>query len=224
MPLVHVQEATRTHGTVQVLPPTSFTLEPCQAGVVVGANGSGKTTLLRLVAGLDLPSSGNVEVLGLPAGEARVRCRQDIVLLLDGLPTYPDLTVSEHLALVASAWGSRHVLGSRPAPSVDDALAAAGLARVRDQYPGELSSGESQMFALVCTLYRPGALVVLDEPEQRLDAGWRARCRDLLLAALDDGRTLVVATHDDGLRSALTGHRPDGSRRGVEVALAAPQR
>lgn len=224
MALIQVREASRTYGTVQVLPPASFDLGPGRAAVLVGPNGSGKTTLLRLLAGLDAPSSGSVSVFGRPAVEARMCRRADIVLLLDGLPTYPDLTVAEHLALVAAAWGSRHVLGDRPAPGIDDALGAAGLGRVRDQYPGELSSGESQMFALVCALYRPGALIILDEPEQRLDTRWRERCRDLLLAALDAGRTLVVATHDEGLRAALTSVGPGGEPRGVEVALAAPQR
>ncbi|QAY62527.1 ATP-binding cassette domain-containing protein [Xylanimonas allomyrinae] len=221
---VSVREATRTHGTVQVLAATSAEIAAGEALVVWGPNGSGKTTLLRLVAGTDLPTSGSVHVLGSPAFDARRTRREDIAVLLDGLSSYPDLTVAEHLALVASAWGRRHVLGTRPAPSVDDALDAAGLTRVRDQYPGELSSGESQMFALACTLYRPGALVVLDEPEQRLDAAWRQRCRALLLAALDAGRTLVVSTHDRLLRAALVEDRTDGTRRGVQIELAAPAR
>ncbi|PZR53754.1 ABC transporter ATP-binding protein [Xylanimonas oleitrophica] len=221
---VSVRAATRTHGTVEVLEETSFDVGPGRAAVVVGPNGSGKTTLLRLVAGADLPTRGTVETLGAPAAETRQTRRDELALLLGGLPTYPDLTVAEHLTLVAAAWGPRHVLGRTPAPGVDEALADAGLTRVRDQYPGELSSGETQMFALACTLYRPGALVIVDEPEQRLDAGWRRRCRDLLLAALDAGRTLVVATHDHDLRAALTSVGPDGQARGVEVALAAPQR
>lgn len=218
-PVVRVDAATRTHGTVQVLPPTTFVVGPGRAACVVGPNGSGKSTLLRLVAGADLPTSGVVETFGAPANESRQRRRADLVLLLDGLPAYPDLTVAEHLALVAAAWGPRH-----PGPGVDAALDRAGLTRVRDQYPAELSSGEGQMFALACTLYRPGALVVLDEPEQRLDARWRERCRGLLVAALEAGRTLVVATHDAGLREALTAVGRDGDPRGVEVALAAPDR
>jgi ABC-type multidrug transport system ATPase subunit len=222
--VVRVVGASRTHGTVEVLAPMSFGVAPGRAAVVVGPNGSGKTTLLRLVAGVDLPTSGTVNTFGVNAFDARIHRREDMVVLLDGLPTYPDLTVAEHLALVAAAWGRRHVLGGRPAPSVDAALDAAHLSRVRDQYPGELSSGESQMFALVCTLYRPGALVVLDEPEQRLDTRWREHIRTLLTDALDAGRTLVVATHDADLRVALTAPRPDGTPRGVEVALAAPGR
>ncbi len=216
--------ASRTYGTVEVLAPTSFTVPPGRAAAVVGPNGSGKTTLLRLVAGVDLPSSGTVSTFGGNAFDSRIRRREDLAVLIDGLPTYPDLTVAEHLALIAAAWGRRHVLGERPAPPVDEALDAASLTRVRDQYPGELSSGESQMFALLCTLYRPGALVVLDEPEQRLDARWRERAAALLTDAVDAGRTVVVATHDDRLRAALTSARPDGTPRGVEVALAAPRR
>ena len=209
-PLVEVRAATRTHGTVQVLAPTSLTLGPGEAAAVVGPNGSGKSTLLRLVAGKDEPTSGEVRVLGLPAGRARLRRREDVALLLGGLSAYPDLTVAEHLRLVASAWAGRH-----PGPDVEAALAAAELDRVRDQLPGELSSGEGQMFALATTLYRPARLVLLDEPEQRLDARWRAVARRLVAGALDAGRALLVATHDPDLRADL-------ARRGREVELAAP--
>ena len=209
-PLVDVRAATRTHGTVQVLGPTSLTLAPGEAAAVVGPNGSGKSTLLRLVAGKDEPTSGEVRVLGLPAGQARLRRREDVALLLGGLSAYPDLTVAEHLRLVASAWAGRH-----PGPDVEAALAAAELDRVRDQLPGELSSGEGQMFALATTLYRPARLVLLDEPEQRLDARWRAVARRLVAGALDAGRALLVATHDPDLRADL-------ARRGREVELAAP--
>jgi len=195
---------------VQVLGPTSLTLGPGEAAAVVGPNGSGKSTLLRLVAGKDEPTSGDVRVLGLPAGQARLRRREDVAVLLGGLSAYPDLTVAEHLRLVASAWAGRH-----PGPGVDEALEAAELGRVRDQLPGELSSGEGQMFALATTLYRPARLVLLDEPEQRLDARWRAVARRLVAGALDAGRALLVATHDPDLRADL-------ARRGREVELAAP--
>ncbi|WP_166846308.1 ATP-binding cassette domain-containing protein [Isoptericola sp. BMS4] len=208
--IVEVDSATRTHGTVEVLGPTSLRLAPGEARAVVGPNGSGKSTLLRLVAGKDAPTSGRVEVLGLPAVEARRRRRADVALLLGGLAAYPDLTVAEHLRLVSSAWAGRH-----RGPGVDEALADAELTRVRDQLPGELSSGESQMFALVTTLYRPSRLVLLDEPEQRLDARWRAAARRMVARAADAGRTVLVATHDPDLRADL-------ARRGGEVELAAP--
>ncbi|PFG42523.1 ABC-type multidrug transport system ATPase subunit [Isoptericola jiangsuensis] len=210
--LVEVSAASRTHGTVEVLAPTSLRLHAGQGAAVVGPNGAGKSTLLRLVAGTDTPTSGRVEVLGLPAAEARRRRRAQVARLLGAAPTYPDLTVAEHLRLVRVAWGGHH-----PGPDVDDALAGAHLDRVRDQYPGELSSGESQLFALALTLYRPAAVVLLDEPEQRLDAAWRDVARQLVLAALDQGRAVLAATHDPGLRDALADHGP-------VVELAAPAR
>ncbi|WP_277209064.1 ABC transporter ATP-binding protein [Isoptericola croceus] len=209
-PLVEVHEATRTHGSVQVLGPTSLTLHAGEVAAVVGANGSGKSTLLRLVAGTDAPTSGSVRTLGLPASRARLRRREDVTLLLGGLPTYRDLTVAEHLRLVSSAWAGRHTMAS-----VAETLAEAELDRVRDQFPSELSSGEGQLFALAATLYRPARLVLLDEPEQRLDARWRTVARRLVARALDDGRTVLVATHDAGLRD-------DVAARGQVVELAAP--
>jgi ABC-2 type transport system ATP-binding protein len=211
-PVVELRAATRTHGSVQVIAPTSLTLHAGQAAAVVGPNGSGKSTLLRLVAGTDEPTSGSVRTLGLPAARARLRRREDVTLLLDGLPTYRDLTVAEHLRLVSSAWAGRQDLDG-----VAETLAAAELDRVRDQFPAELSSGERQLFALATTLYRPARLVLLDEPEQRLDSRWRAVARRLVGRALDAGRTVLVATHDGGLRD-------DVAARGQVVELAEPGR
>ncbi|WP_418277581.1 ABC transporter ATP-binding protein [Isoptericola jiangsuensis] len=202
-PVVEVHAATRTHGTVQVLAPVSLTLHPGQACAVVGPNGAGKSTLLRLVAGTDTPTSGEVLVLGTPARGARLAHRESITRLLGPAPTYPDLTVAEHLQLVQVAWAGRH-----PGPDLDAALAAAHLERVRGQFPGELSSGESQMFALALALYRPASLVLLDEPEQRLDAAWRQVAVELVLGALDQGRAVLAATHDPGLREALAARGP----------------
>jgi ABC-2 type transport system ATP-binding protein len=211
-PVVEVHAASRTHGTVQVLDPVSVTVHPGQGCAVVGPNGSGKSTLLRLVAGTDDPTSGSVQVLGLPAREARLARREAVARLLGPPPTYPDLTVAEHLQLVEVAWTGRH-----PGPDVDAALDTARLGRVRDQFPGELSSGEAQMFALAVTLYRPASLVLLDEPEQRLDATWREVARTLVLGALDQGRAVLAATHDPGLREVL-------ADRGPVVELAEPTR
>ncbi|WP_402464324.1 ABC transporter ATP-binding protein [Isoptericola aurantiacus] len=210
--LVDAVAVTRTYGTVQVLAPTSVRLRAGQGAAVVGPNGAGKSTLLRLVAGAEAPTSGTATVLGAPAERARRRYRDRIARLLGPVPAYPDLTVAEHLRLVQVAWAGRY-----PGPEVDEALAAATLDRVRDQYPAELSSGETQMFALVATLYRPASLVLLDEPEQRLDARWREVARELVLGALDQGRAVLAATHDPGLREVLAG-------RGPVVELAEPRR
>ncbi|MEG3615617.1 ABC transporter ATP-binding protein [Isoptericola haloaureus] len=209
---VDVESVSKTYGTVQVLAPASVRLSAGQGAAVVGPNGAGKSTLLRLVAGTEKPTSGTVTVLGEPADRARRRRRDEIVRLLGPLPSYPDLTVAEHLRLVEVAWSGRH-----PGPDVDEALAEATLDRVRDQFPAELSSGETQMFALVATLYRPASLVLLDEPEQRLDARWREVARHLVVRALDQGRTVLAATHDPGLRDVL-------ADRGPVVELAEPTR
>lgn len=220
--VVNICGAARTRGTVEVLSPVTTSVRGGQALAVTGPNGSGKSTLLRMIAGLDQPSSGTIELLGVPAATARRTKRAQLAVLIDGLSAYPDLTVAEHFELVASAWGQRHFLGDRPAPAVDTALADAGLTRVADQYPGELSSGEAQMFALACTLYRPGAVVIVDEPEQRLDGHWRALSRSLLADALDAGRTVVVATHDAELRNMLARSGASDGPRGLELALTRP--
>ncbi|NAZ84447.1 ATP-binding cassette domain-containing protein [Kineococcus sp. R8] len=185
-------------GSVEALRPTSFALAPGRCLAVVGPNGSGKSTLLDLLAGRARPTSGAVEVLGRPADEARRACAADVSVLLAGFACYPDLTVREHLELVAAAWPAGRVLAG-----VDEVLAATGLGPVRGQFPDELSSGESQVFALACATMRPARLLLLDEPEQRLDADRRAQCLALLRRVKARGISIVVATHSRELRDGL---------------------
>ena len=195
---VTARSVTVTRGTVQALRATTFALAPGRCLAVTGPNGSGKTTLLALVSGHADPTTGEVEVLGVPAVRARRRHARDLSVLTGGFAYYPDLTVAEHLQLIAASWPTQDLR-----TSVEDALTAAGLLVVRDQLPEELSSGESQMFALACATMRPARVLVLDEPEQRLDATRRAQCIAVLSRVKHDGCAIVMATHSEQLREAL---------------------
>lgn len=195
---VAVRAASVTYGTVQALAPITFTVDPGQCVAAVGHNGSGKSTLLALVAGRAAPTSGEVLLWGQPAAQARRTAAADLSVLLGPFASYRDLTVREHLAIVAASWPAVAANGS-----VQEVLARTGLSVVQHQLPGELSSGEAQMFSLACATMRPARLLVLDEPEQRLDAERRARTAQLLLAAKKRGAAVVLATHDAGLREAV---------------------
>ena len=73
----------------------------------------------------------------------------------------------------------------------------------RDAVPHELSSGQSQLFRLALTLFRPSRLLILDEPEQRLDTAKRALLSDLVRARADGGTTVVMASHDPAVTAAV---------------------
>ena len=111
--------------------------------------------------------------------------------VLGDLGILPDLTVAEHLDLLARG----HAVED-PAAVVAGALDEAQIDHVADQLPGTLSSGQAQRFALATAMVRPWTLLLADEPEQRLDDAGRAWLGDWLAGHAATGRAVLVACHD----------------------------
>ena len=165
-----------------------------QVLALVGGNGSGKTTLLRILAGLLEPDDGAVTWRGRPLDESDPWVRRELAILLDDAGAFPDLSVGEHLELLARAFSV-----ADPAAAATKVLDEVGLAAQRDQLPATLSSGQRHRLGLGSVLVRPAALMVLDEPEQRLDAEGRLWLADRLRAAADAGAAIVIASHDQAV-------------------------
>lgn len=180
-------------GSVTALGAVSLTVEPGRALAIRGGNGTGKTTLLHCLAGRTTPTAGEVLLDGAPIDERRPPDRRDIAFLSGAAGLFRDLTIADHLTLIDSTWGRDPATGD---DRVAAALDAARLTRLAGRFPHELSSGQAQLVQLLLALFRPARLVVLDEPEQRLDADRRALVGDLLAARRDAGTTVVIATHD----------------------------
>lgn len=169
-----------------------------EAVAVVGPNGSGKTTLLRCVAGADRPSAGVVELCGRPLREHDVDTRRRVAALVDDIEFFVDLSVREHLALLMCAHGD-----DSPDEHAAELLAEVGLAAAVDQLPAGLSSGQRRRLALATCFARPRDLVLLDEPEQRLDRSGRRWLTARLTAEKNAGRGVLFASHDRGLVRAV---------------------
>jgi len=197
---VVAEEVTKTLDVATLLPPTSMVAEPGTCVVVRGPNGAGKTTLLRLVAGLLAPTTGTVTVDDTVADERNRHTRENVAALIGPPAAYRDLTLADHLTLVDATWGrDAHTCAER----VHDALAAFGLGDLGERFPHELSSGQGQLFRLSLTWFRPARLLVLDEPEQRLDTDKRAMLGALVLARRDSGTTVLMACHDPVLTASV---------------------
>ncbi|SBT69039.1 heme ABC exporter, ATP-binding protein CcmA [Micromonospora sediminicola] len=191
---------TRRFGQLVVLEDVSFDLAAGRLAVVVGPNGSGKTTLLRCVVGADRPDAGEVLVDGRRCYETDPEMRALLAAALDDIDFFPDLSVAEHLELVAYAHG-----GSGRA--VAEVVTELGLDRARDQLPSTLSSGQRRRLALASCFVRPRRLLVLDEPEQRLDARGREWLADRLLREKAEGTAVLMATHDAELAATVADDR-----------------
>ena len=168
-----------------------------EAAALVGPNGSGKTTLLRCVVGIDRPDEGEIRLDGRPVDESKAWFRAEVASVLDDVDFFADLSVVEHLELLAYAHGVSD------ADVATELLAALGLESARDQLPVTLSSGQRRRLALASCFVRPRRLIVLDEPEQRLDTAGRAWLAEKLTAEKAAGRAVLLASHDPQLVAAV---------------------
>ncbi|MFD5321818.1 ATP-binding cassette domain-containing protein [Streptomyces sp. NPDC127098] len=217
-PLLVLEGVSRSHGERQVLRPVDLALAPGEAVALLGHNGSGKSTLLRLAAGRDRPGTGRVLFAGAPMDEDDPAVRARVAVVGDALACYPDLTVRQHLELVAVG----HGVPDREA-AVDAALAAHGLTERAGALTTELSSGQLQELLLAAALLRPAELLLLDEPEQRLDPAARERLARALTERRAAGVTLLFATHHRELARAVA-DRVLLLDNGHVVAEGAPER
>jgi len=184
----------RSYGRLIALDELNLTVQHGECVALIGANGSGKSTAVRCITGLLTPSEGSVEICGAdPHHEPEAeRARAAMALVPDTPLLYEDLTVRQHLELVAMAHGvSDGELDAR----IDGVLDGLALADRASYLPRELSRGMRQKTQLACALIRPAALLVLDEPVVGLDPPSQTRLRELLLAAKADGVALLMTTH-----------------------------
>ena len=165
---------------------------PAGTGVcVTGENGIGKSTLLRCVSGLQRPDQGEIRVFGGAPGSTPDFWRA-VVTTVEPPTWYPGLTTREHAELLCRAHGQ-----DLAAAGIDQALERFGLAGHADAIPPSLSSGQKQRLTLALALLRPSSLLILDEPEQRLDTAGRALVAELLTDYLKTGGSILMASHDD---------------------------
>jgi ABC-type multidrug transport system ATPase subunit len=193
-PLLLVAGLSRNFGEHPVLAGVDLEVGWGEAVAVVGPNGSGKTTLLRCVAGSDRPSAGTVELCGRPLQEPVPAIRRQVASLVEEIEFFADLSVREHLALLMCAHGD-----DAPDDHAAELLSEAGLVSAADQLPAGLSSGQRRRLALATCFARPRILMLLDEPEQRLDRAGRHWLASRLLAEKAAGHGVLFASHDRAL-------------------------
>ncbi|MGO4596745.1 ABC transporter ATP-binding protein [Terrabacter sp. 2RAF25] len=197
---VRAEGVGKTIDETTLLLPTDVSADPGECVVLRGPNGSGKTTLLRIIGGLLVPTVGSATIGGRDADERDRAVRAAVAALLGAPTTYRDLTLIDHLVLIDSTWGGEPASSDARGLALLDRL---GIAHLDDRFPHELSSGQEQLFRLALTFSRPSTVVLLDEPEQRLDTTKRQVVADLIRERTSDGTTVVMACHDPDLTASL---------------------
>ena len=207
IPAGHVLRATGVGKKIDeavLLLPTDVNVGPGECVVLRGPNGSGKTTMLRILAGTLPPSEGEATLDGLRVDERRDLTRTAIAALVGAPATYRDLTLVDHLVLIGSTW--RHVgenADDRADDRAEEMLELLEINHLEERFPHELSSGQQQLFHLAMVLVRPSSILILDEPEQRLDPDKRDLLTQILLDRKAVGTSLLIACHDPAMTEAL---------------------
>lgn len=197
-PALRIRGLVRRYGEHEVLAGVDLDVAPGEAVALVGPNGAGKSTLLRCVTGADKPTEGTVELSGERLDERSPTIRAALAVVMDDLDFFPDLSVVEHLDLFAKA----HCVPD-PETVVDEVLQEVGLTAQSGQLPGTLSSGQRRRLALASAFVRPRRLLILDEPEARLDTEGVAWLAERLRREKEHGLAVLMASHHAGLVESL---------------------
>ena len=190
---VRFESVVKMHGDFAALKGIDFEIAPGEFFALLGPSGSGKSTTLRILAGLDMPSSGRVMIDGSDVTTVDARER-DVAMVFQSYALYPHMTVAQNISFPLE------MAKMRPAeigPAVQDAARKVRIDHLLDRKPGQLSGGQQQRVALARAIVRRARLFLLDEPLSNLDAKLRLETRvELKKLQRSLGVTAVYVTHD----------------------------
>jgi putative ABC transport system ATP-binding protein len=192
-------------GSLTIVDDINLTILSGETTAITGASGSGKSTLLGLLAGLDVPTRGTVELLGESLFErdedyrARVRARR-IGFVFQSFQLLPHMTAMENVLLPLELSGE--VIDGGNARAAAELLTRVGLRERLGHYPKHLSGGEQQRVALARAFIGCPSILFADEPTGSLDVRTGEAVIDLMFDLnRERGSTLILVTHDPGVAS-----------------------
>ncbi|MFB9321456.1 ABC transporter ATP-binding protein [Cryptosporangium minutisporangium] len=207
---------------VPALRGVDLTVEPGEFVAVTGPSGCGKSTLVNVIAGLDRPDDGAVEVGGVRVdtlgadAAARFR-RRHVGLVFQFFELLDGVSAADNVRLAALLGGVGRRRAAQRAAELLDLL---GLLDKADAAPGELSGGQRQRLAIARALANEPPVLLADEPTGALDSAGAAEVLELLARLNESGQTVLVVTHDPAVAAAAG--RVVRMRDGCVVAAGAP--
>ena len=184
---------------IHVLKNISLTIEPAEFVAIMGKSGSGKSTLISILAGLDVPDSGQVllaneEISNLSEDALALKRQTDISFVFQSFHLIPTLTVAENIGFPLKLSGNHSEV------TVNELLQKVELKHRRNSFPHQLSGGEKQRTAIARALITQPKILFADEPTGNLDEKNAESILQLLIDLQQEFNTaLVIVTHDPAL-------------------------
>jgi ABC-2 type transport system ATP-binding protein len=191
-PALSVKGLTKSFAGKSAVSDLNLTVSAGEFYALLGPNGAGKTTTLRIVAGLLQPDRGEIEVFGVDARRQPIEAKRIIAWLPDEPMLYDKLDPLEYLEFVAGLWS---VEPKRAESFARELLETLGLWEHRHERCEGFSRGMKQKVALAGALIHEPKLLMLDEPLTGLDAAVARQVKDLLVARVKAGATIILTTH-----------------------------
>lgn len=228
---VRLQSVAKEFGTFAALRGIDLDIRSGELVALLGPSGCGKTTTLRMIAGLEVPSSGQILFDGRDVSDMRVQDR-NVGMVFQHYALFPHMTVERNVAFGLEVRG---IPRDEVAARVDEMLGIVQLDAFRHRFPAQLSGGQMQRVAIARTLITRPAVLMMDEPLANLDTGLRGEMRRFIRDLQQRmGITTIFVTHDqveamelaDRVAVIFDGHlaqfaAPDELyRRPVSVAVA----
>jgi len=190
---IALHDIRKSFGAVDVLKGIDLTIEEGELAVFVGPSGCGKSTLLRMIAGLDRPTAGRIEINGTDV-TARGAADRGLAMVFQSYALYPHMTVRANMAFgLENTRMARAEIDSR----IREAATLLEIEPLLARRPGQLSGGQRQRVAIGRAIVRRPTAFLLDEPLSNLDAELRVSMRAELSALHDRlGATMIHVTHD----------------------------